>query len=275
MKDYKQIDCYVHALSQIIAKISNSFIPAEDDDSHANLRFDPLGQRIIGRWIESDKGQFLFSLNLARYSFEWLNIWQEPVRVYPIEWKTLANLQDEIARDLESVGLEPEKFEAKLNYELPAYDFEAKPFPAQEPGELKYWMQIREQANNACQKLLDFLQMESEIRIWPHHFDTGIYVELYDKLALGFGWALADSITDDPYFYMTAYGINCVVNYQTLPQLSFGRWEIKPEWKGAVLTLSDIQKFEEQGSTCINEFILSAYMGFISSLQVERMSMSK
>ena len=50
--------------------------------------------------------------------------------------------------------------------------------------------------------------MNSEVRIWPHHFDTGIYLEVNSKLGIGFGWAMADKMIDQPYFYFTPYGLN-------------------------------------------------------------------
>ena len=50
-----------------------------------------------------------------------------------------------------------------------------------------------------------FLQTNVEARIWPHHFDTGIYAMPNEDIGLGFGLAMNDGLVGEPYFYLAAY----------------------------------------------------------------------
>ncbi len=103
---------------------------------------------------------------------------------------------------------------------------------------------MRKNANQACYDLLGYLQCESEVRIWPHHFDTGIYTPINDQLGIGFGLAMRDEMVGAPYLYFSAYGLNDhTLDYAEFEPLTNGHW-INQDWKGAVLPFDYFQ--EEQ-----------------------------
>ena len=113
--------------------------------------------------------------------------------------------------------------------------------------------------------MLGYLQAESEIRIWPHHFDTGIYTMVSDNLGLGFGLAMKDALLGEAYFYISGYGAESPLEYQNLPNLSAGRWESGEQWKGAVLPLSDLpDSSHEEAIQVIRSFIKEATDWFSS-----------
>ena len=94
-------------------------------------------------------------------------------------------------------------------------------------------------ANNACQWLLEHLQLEAETRIWPHHFDTGIYFEANENIGLGFGLAMQDSMLGVPYYYFSAYGLkDNEIDFEAFTKLKYGSWINTDDWKGATLELS-------------------------------------
>ena len=66
MQRYPKVDQQIHLLSQLIAKANRTFVPKSEDDSHTNLFFDPLGNRITGRWVKAGKNKVIFALNLGR-----------------------------------------------------------------------------------------------------------------------------------------------------------------------------------------------------------------
>lgn len=78
-------------------------------------------------------------------------------------------------------------------------------------------------ANTVSQHMLDNLQLESGICIWPHHFDSGIYIQETADLELGFGLAMKDTMVGEAYFYMSGYHGESPISYQNLKQLSAGR----------------------------------------------------
>ena len=61
---------------------------------------------------------------------------------------------------------------------------------------LDEWMEWRTLGNEACKKILKILNVEGNIRIWPHHFDTGIYVAANLNLNIGFGFAMEDELVN-------------------------------------------------------------------------------
>jgi len=106
---------------------------------------------------------------------------------------------------------------------------------------LLLWNEYRSLANVACDLLLGFLQDDGEVRIWPHHFDTGTYLEVTSEISLGFGLAMEDSMVGAPYFYFSGYGLNGnEIEYSKMTPPSVGKWVITEHWKGAVLPLSDL-----------------------------------
>ena len=110
------------------------------------------------------------------------------------------------------------------------------------------------------------LQLENEICIWPHHFDTGIYVQVTDDLGLGFGLAMEDTMLDQAYFYMFGYHGESPISYLNLTPLSAGKWETGEHWKGAVLPLNVISgSFREEALRMIQLFIKETSGWFINN----------
>ena len=50
--------------------------------------------------------------------------------------------------------------------------------------------QIIGKANRSSNQLLGYAQADSEVRIWPEHFDTGVYFEYNGTIGIGFGLVL-------------------------------------------------------------------------------------
>lgn len=234
---YIATDEHLHQLCQTVAKINRSFVPKEEDDSHTNLYFDELDQRITGHWVKTSKGALLFSLNLAHYCFEWQNANKDVLYSYAIAGKTIDAWETEIAENLPAMGLEVSGFKDPLHFEITEYAFKDGVFHKPEETALAEWMQIRAFGNQACRQLNGYAQVEASIRIWPHHFDTGVYFEVDGKVGLGFGLAMKDSGTDVPYFYLSAYPNEGEIDYSQLPDIGAGSWMLSDGFNGALLTL--------------------------------------
>ena len=100
------------------------------------------------------------------------------------------------------------------------------------------------------------MQGDEEVRIWPHHFDTGVYFEQNYKVGLGFGFAMDDDMVGEQYFYIAGYHLRSNFNYDDRASLSSGRWIVDEDWKGAVLPISALQgKAYDEKLAMINTFI--------------------
>ncbi len=83
------------------------------------------------------------------------------------------------------------------------------------------------------------------VRIWPHHFDTGTFATLVrnkkgeTSKTIGLGWAIPDSMVEEPYFYLSFSSKKSNDLSDELKELPEGKW-MTPDWNGAVLPLSEI-----------------------------------
>lgn len=236
---YNDADRQIHWLSQIIAKANRALVPPEEDDSHTNFWFDPIGKKLTSRWIESPKGEIILSLNLSKKSFEWLNKNMQTESSIDILNKEMIKLEEEVSLYPESIGLHTGKLADPLHFKIPDYNIRAIGKDDFTKESIESWSRVRELANYVCLDMLAYLQADNEIRIWPHHFDTGIYTFSVTRPAIGFGLAMQDSMAGGAYFYIAAYGEEGIYQGE-LPGLATGRWEISDQWKGAILLLTEI-----------------------------------
>ncbi|UTW66617.1 hypothetical protein KFE94_00465 [bacterium SCSIO 12643] len=241
MSDYTYIDQRLHLLSQIIAKANRSFIPKRDDDSHTNLGFDPISNRILGRWIQTSSERLMLTYNLNLQEFQWINDHQEIKVTISSKNKFITQIEMELIRLSDSLSLENSDFSAPMHYEIPDYSFKNDPIPEFSSGQIKEWVHYRTLANTASFEFIQHVGIHEEVRIWPHHFDTGIYIVVNKQLGIGFGLAMEDGLANIPYFYMSGYGLKNELEYQNLSEPGIGRWEIGPHWKGALLPIDQIK----------------------------------
>ncbi|MDX2303141.1 MAG: hypothetical protein NW226_10090 [Microscillaceae bacterium] len=240
MQDYTQTDQQIHWLCQIIAKANRSYVPKKEDDSHTNLFFDVLGNRIIGRWIKTSSGKIILSLNLENLRLEWLGDHLQVLQSVASVGKSDLEIIRELTQEVQKRGLQPADFSEKLHFEITEYPFSQTPVQFIPQEHIQVWKHWRQLANEACLWVLGYLQADGEIRIWPHHFDTGIYVPANDRVSIGFGWAMEDSLAGAPYFYVAGYAPQGSLDYQELPELQTGKWETGGHFKGAILSLNEM-----------------------------------
>jgi hypothetical protein len=259
MQEYIETDQRIHQLSQIIAKANRTFVNKKADDSHTNLYFDPISEKLTGRWIRTKGEKIMLALDLNAYQFVIINDSLRVLNEIPVAGKTATQLESEIAVALAKLGLDTTGFSDELHFEITDYPFKNDVFVNLSETGLQQWKKFRKLANEACLHLLGYLQSESEIRIWPHHFDTGIYAELNVGIGIGFGLAMADGMEASPYFYLSGYALGeKELKFENLPIFEIGRWEITDHWKGALLPLHKLKSLEETAlSEAIYDFIIT------------------
>lgn len=261
MQGYKTTDQILHQLSQLIAKVNKAYLPHQPDDSHTNLYFDEVGQRITGRWFPEKGSRHLVVFDLLKWEYQILDENLKVVDSISQSGKTVAQSEDMVSKALKELVFSVEKLGGSLHFEIPKYPFLEEKIHKPKSIDLEKWIQIRSMANQANRLLLGYLQQEAEVRIWPHHFDTGVYVEVNSGLEIGFGLAMADSMIDTPYFYLSGYSLkNKTWNWEKAKELNAGRWIVTDNWKGAVLpiTQTPIEKLQ------ISDFIKSSLAWYIT-----------
>ncbi|UTW61580.1 hypothetical protein KFE98_16405 [bacterium SCSIO 12741] len=252
---YTQVDQYFHYLAQLLARINRTLIPSKADDSHTNLAFDSIGERLTGRWVESSVAAILPTLKLRSLEFQWVNDRNQVVQSLALEGETDSSALEKMAKGLAQLGLSTEGFMDPMHYEIPDYSLSHKPFSLPQASELDLWVEYRQLANEASTSVLNHWQKNGEVRIWPHHFDTGIYLEPNGTLGIGFGWAMEDEMVGEPYFYLAGYGLKGPIDYENISKPGLGRWNITENWKGAVLPFSELS---DNRSETLRQFIANA-----------------
>ena len=260
MQAYTPTDQRLHHLAQVIAKANRSYVPKQEDDSHTNLYYDSVGDRIVGRWISTPQGDGLLALQLSTLEFLWLDRSLKVRFKVSSVGKDRAEVETLIAEQLSGLDLDPRGFADDLHFEIPEYTWAEEQIQAIAAKHLDEWRYYRSMANELCHLALAYLQLEQEVRIWPHHFDTGIYAPVSEKLGLGCGLAMEDSLSACAYFYVAGYPLKGSINYNALPPLKAGRWVISEHWKGAILPIKEVG---ENPQVSLGTFLQGAIDGYI------------
>ncbi len=225
----------LHLAAQYLAAAGISFTTAKADDSHTNLGW-ANEENELTTWPLSSKGDRL-ALNYINFSLVWV---QEESRVeLKLEGKTHKEILDWIAERAKDNGIE-RSYEYKLHYELP-YPFPEDDFSFRNINyeELAVSTELIRLGYFTIHDALEEFSLNSEIRVWPHHFDLGAYAKVNGELALGMGLAIPDDNIDDFYFYLSGYQGENSVETKNFKELTYGVWQ-KEEWKAATLNVSGV-----------------------------------
>jgi hypothetical protein len=122
--------------------------------------------------------------------------------------------------------------------------------PYARPIGLKTWGEWRQLAQTVLATLNESSGQTSEVRIWPHHFDTGVYYSFpgemgTEQAALWAGYTIADAVNDEPYFYLSGYASRQPIDFAATQPLTTGKWLNTPSWQGAILPVSLVTDNEQ------------------------------
>ncbi|GAB4032394.1 hypothetical protein [Spirosoma gilvum] len=239
MDDLNQADKTLHSLAQLIALTGMQCLPLQADDSQTNMVWDQLLHRLEGRAFDQAGQQLRLVIDTEAFTVQFIGDHNRILSLLSPEGKTPADVLMWWNEQMRSLGITEIR---PLNYHL---DHEPVALDAlyQRPSALGAWNQWRTVANEALQTLNQWSGQQSEVRIWPHHFDTGVYYSLpdaqqHERAAIWTGYAIADSICPEPYFYLSGYNSAQPVNFQNAPTLSAGEWRTGADWQGALLPIS-------------------------------------
>ncbi|RNC80007.1 MAG: hypothetical protein ED557_12815 [Balneola sp.] len=256
---YIQTDQRIHYLSQILAKAGRTFIPKKEDDSHTNLYFNAEKNWIEGRWIETSNGNIKLVLRITDFCMLWVDEKEETIHTV----SSVKKLEQEVISQLSKIphqyGLDTASFSDPMHFEIPDYSFKGFEYQMINRHNLDEWMQWRSLGNKACERVLGMLKVDGDIRIWPHHFDTGIFVQTKERMGIGFGLAMQDIKVESPYFYMSGYPAIGSLVYENLPEIEKAEWITSGEYKGVVLPVTDF----EETSTELDKYIEKALGWFL------------
>ena len=225
-----ETETIIHLASQYLAAANISFVQKEDDDSHTNFGFD-VEQLCLLTHPLSSKGDQL-ALNYKDFSLEWIS--PNAHNSFPLEGKTHAQVVEWLQQmSLTFIAM---PYTYKFHYDLP-YTIESNyTFHIAADEDLATLANFRVLCENALEQIIRANQLEASIRIWPHHFDTGIYTNIPNtaEVMVGLGLAIPDTVSDGHYFYASGYKNGNQIDPNAFSPLSVGKW-ISDTFKGGVL----------------------------------------
>lgn len=225
----------LYLAAQYLAAAAISFLAKKEDDSHTNLEFSITNAHLSSRPL-NESGD-LISLDYERFMLVWTNVnWTDTLRLDgSTHEQTLNWLKEKTAKALIAMP-----YTYKFHYEPPyeiSDNFTFKLLNANKLAELTH---LRIMAQLVLEQFLKANALDSEIRVWPHHFDTGAYAYTNSKqeTAVGLGLAVPDSLISEHYFYISLYHNNAAISTDHLAALHEGQW-LNTGFRGAVLPAMD------------------------------------
>ena len=218
----------MHLAAQYLAAAGISFLDKKDDDSHTNLGFS-IAKSCMETHPLSENGDVL-SLDYKNFSLNWNS--ESVTNSFPLDGATHSDALNWLKETSKTFLYKSYVYE--FHYDLPyeiTDDFKYELVDANRLAEL---LQLRILAQSVLEETLNDGNLESPIRTWPHHFDSGAYTSLNENIAIGFGLATPDTVCAEHYFYISGYKGHDALNAEDFSALSNGEWK-NNGFKGAVL----------------------------------------
>lgn len=232
-----RMQAQLHLAAQYLATAAISFLDKKDDDSHTNLGFSIDEKSILTRPLDGTSIQL--GLNYGTFSLDWKSNRPQSLS---LNGKTHREIVAWLTKVTHASNL-PKPYSYILHYGLPYSMGDSERFKLSAPEEIQRLVRLRTLAQNVLSQFLEGENLVSDVRIWPHHFDTGAFVHLRggSGKSLGMGMAIPDGLVDDLYFYINGYRGNDGLDTWAFPPLSHGKW-VNNGFKGAVLPVFGVSE---------------------------------
>jgi len=244
-----------HLATQYLAMAGKSFLDPKDDDSHTNVGFF-TEDHSLRTWHLDDSGIYL-AFSFDDFTLQWGTA--EGKISFALEGKSHDDIVSWISK-MATASKFKKPYDYDLHYELPYTLSDGFRFELADADYLKQLLQLRILAQSVLETFLSSENLESDIRIWSHHLDTGAFVVLNDNSgkSVGMGMAIPDTMVNDHYFYISGYKDHDGISTEGFSKLTHGEWK-NDGFKGAILSASSTSE-----ETAIN-FFKQAFRAFIYS----------
>lgn len=249
----------IHQAVQLAALTGRAFLPKIDDDHFASLLWLEDKNLLAGQSWGKDK--IKTAINFENFTLCFLNTDNNIVGSFTLDGKTFSEAFDWLKEQVNLLGEDAEKLSLELPYEIPVYPTAGgSPFQFTNEKLFNELGKYFASANLVLEYVVKNNKEVSPIACWPHHFDIATLIVLDNSnnnyKSIGVGLSPGDDNYNEPYFYITPWPYPKTYEV-TLPVLpSGGFWHTKG-WVGAILTASDILKYDssEDQHSAVQKFI--------------------
>jgi len=245
-KGMAEIQLQQYHAAQFLAMAGRFLIPKKEDDSHTNFRFVPEMRMYVGSELTDGKR---LALGLDHLTLHVLDGHMNTITKSALEGITLEEAFKELIYLLAYVNINIDNLKYELHYETLDHSLKnGSVFNINSRVLNREIFAHRHNAKLVLEMMISDFDQASPPRIWPHHFDTGTIIPLrYNKrgdieTSIGLGWAIADELVDEPYYYLSFWSSKSAYLPTNMPGLEAGQWML-PGWNGATLRLSEILEY--------------------------------
>ncbi|MBO6621754.1 MAG: hypothetical protein JJ892_07990 [Balneola sp.] len=239
----------LHHAVQFIAASGKYLLEEKEDDSHTNMCWDSGNKIFYG---DSINNRARVGIHVPTLSLKVTGPTGIELASLSLSGKTKQEGLLWLRQALQLKQIDASDLELKMHYEIPEHPTDsAKPFSEIDASFLDELANHRTIADQVCNEIFSKHANASPARTWPHHFDHGVYVPFkFDDngdaiQSFSVGYAVADSVIDEPYFYVTQWKKEEKVDYSKAPDLEYGNW-LSEKLKGSGLAFSEILKMDDQ-----------------------------
>lgn len=240
---YVKTETPIHKATQLLAFLGKKLGEELADDSQATVVYDATKDALVGKSLTINGQPYVAELRFQ--DFNLAIVFGDSSETFALEGKSIPMVLAEFQKRM---GVDLPDFE--MHYELPDdYDLQQYILVQPERAAVKEWAEVRQMAAETFTVVNTIITPPSAINIWPHHFDTGTYHVLKtgadgDTASAGCGFAIADTVVNEPYFYIYGWVKDVTIDFGNAPDLPYGEWKTEG-WKGAVLPLSVVKNLPD------------------------------
>jgi len=273
-KDLAPAIAQIHRGVQFVSMVGKHYLEHQADDSHTNMEWLADQRLLAGRWISGEKGRFRLAVAPSTLELAFLDEHSNASSGFQLDGRTKDEVLEWVRKGLQEQGLDQNALKMDLHYDVPVHETdEGAPFRLFDQSVFDEATRVRENAERVLHIFRRRFDTASELRVWPHHFDSGSYIPVsFDEAgsaikSFSIGYAIPDGTVDEPYFYVTTWSAKSDNEYVDLPQLSSGEWLLSP-FQGAILRLSEIESaaHAESQARMVFSFLESAIEASLSIL---------
>ncbi|MCD4663676.1 MAG: hypothetical protein K8R68_00300 [Bacteroidales bacterium] len=215
-----------HHAAQFIALAGRHLIPQQADDSNTNMQYLPDQKLLAGNELSNE---LRLALQLTDLKLGFVDRVGNCNNKISINGKSKQMVFEELKKTLASLGIDVSKFKNELHYEIPTHKLDKG--AAFSVNDKKFFQEstfYRHNAEIVLNKIVHTNDKAEPVRVWPHHFDTGTLIPVaHNKKgelskSIGLGWAIPDSMVDEPYYYLSFWSENPIEGLKKLETLKAG-----------------------------------------------------
>ncbi|EDM42923.1 hypothetical protein SCB49_11522 [unidentified eubacterium SCB49] len=220
--------------AQYLAAAGIQFVEKKEDDSHTNLGFDKNSGCLITHPLSENGDELRFNYN--SFSLEWKS--KNETTTLALDGKS----HEEVLSWLNEKAMLylNKEFSYSFHYEGTYPITSSYVFKLSDASQLNELLLLRKLGQNTLELFVEENKLDTSIRIWPHHFDTGIYDLLPStEVTVGLGLAIPDTLCNEFYFYASGYKNSKSINPSNFAVLKKGTWK-SGGFTGAIFSAKDV-----------------------------------